>query len=465
MTTTHLTWISTAALTLLQWGLLPHLLAQRSKSAGATLAWLWAILLFPGIGGLLYLLIGTERVQRHRVNLVASLGARLRIEPGAPPAPGLPRELEGITGFPALTGNNVVLLPDGTSFFPVMLDTIQSAQHHLHLEFYTWKNDKAGMTVRDALTAAARRGVRVRVLVDEIGSLTLRESFFDGLVAAGGKFSWFSTFSPRRGRFHLNLRNHRKLLIADGSTAMTGGMNVGNEYWGSGGHPPWRDLGIRLRGPVVSQFAEIFAQDWYFSAQEELTSREYYPHQQPAGGVTVQVVPGGPDNEVNEIQLATITLINRATQTVKLMTPYFVPEPPLLTALQLAAMRGVRVELLVPAKCDHFYLTHVMRSYYDELLVHGVIIHEYQARGLHAKVMTVDGAVTMCGSANLDIRSLRINFELNVVVASEQLASTQERIFQTAVEESLLITLEQYHQRAFRDKAMEAVFRPLAPLL
>ena len=468
MTNTQWAVAGAAALTLMQWMLIPRLLAQRCKSPPATLAWLWALLLFPIVGAVFYLLIGSERVVRSRLRVKHELTSRLRNDPRSRTVPedtlAMP-ELERVNGFPPTGGNSVALLPDGTSFFPVLLEVIAAAQHHLHLEFYIWGKDRAGTLVRDALVAAARRGVLVRVLVDEIGSLWLRRSFFATLVAAGGEFTWFHTFSPRRGRFHLNLRNHRKLVIADGTTALTGGMNIGDEYWRGNDAPPYRDLAVRLHGPVVTQLAEVFAQDWYFGTGRALESAEYFPVAPLGGGVAAQVVPGAPDNDIHEIQLTLLALLHRAQHRIRLVTPYFVPEPPLLAALQLAAMRGVDVAVLVPEKCDHFYLTHVMRSYYDDLLPHGVRIFEYRPRMLHAKVVTVDGHYTMTGSANLDIRSLRLNFELNVLVACGDTTAAVDQTFDESARESREVTMAAYQRRPLRHKIAEAVFRPAAPLL
>ncbi len=459
---------ATVAVELLQLALIPRLLAQRCKSPNATLAWLWALLLFPGVGAFFYLLIGSERVARRRLALVRALDTEISQETRRcrdAVSPLQMPELERVNGFPQSAGNTVSLLPDGTSFFPVLLEVIAAAQHYVHLEFYIWGKDRAGRTVRDALVKAALRGVQVRVLVDEMGSLWLRRSFFAPLVKAGGEFSWFHSFSPRRGRFHLNLRNHRKLVVADGRTALTGGMNIANEYWRGSDAPPYRDLAVRLRGPVVTQLAEVFAQDWYFATGSALKARVFYPVIESCGEVAAQVVPGAPDNEIDEIQLTTIALLHRAQKRIRLMTPYLVPETALLAALQLAAMRGVDVAILVPEKCDHLNLTNVMRSYYDDLLPHGIRIFEYRPRMLHAKVLTVDGRYTMTGSANLDIRSLRINFELNVLVACSGTTEAVDRLFDDNVRNAREVTMEAYQRRPFRHKMAEAVFRPAAPLL
>lgn len=461
-------WIGTAVLTVFQWSLVPHLLAQRNKSPNAMLAWLWAILLFPVLGAVFYLLMGSERVHRRRLRLVGDFGKRRAVGRQRVDCPALSQmpELERVNGFPPSCGNSAAMLKEGKEFFPAMLEMIEAAQHHLHVQFYIWRNDKAGRTVRDALVRAAERGVEVRVLLDEMGSVKLFSRFFRRIKSAQGRFSWFHTFSPLRGRIHLNLRNHRKLVIADGVEALTGGINVGNEYWTGDGAKPYRDLGLRMRGAVVGQLSEVFAEDWFFATGEALLSRElYYPGAVVEGDMEIQVVPGGPDNDLNEIQLTVLAFVQRATKTIRLVTPYFVPENALLSALQLAAMRGVKVELLVPAKGDHSYLTHVTRSFYEDLLPQGIRVYEYLPALLHTKLGIFDGQSVMCGSANLDVRSLRINFELNVAVVSRALAEEFNQLYDGYLKDSREVLWEDHQRRPFRAKFMEALCRPLASLL
>ena len=463
-------WTGAVLVGLMQWGLVPHLLAQRNKSPNATLAWLWAILLFPIFGGLAYFFMGSERVYRRRLRLVHEFEKRSGPHGEATPCQYLSQvpELQRINGFAPTSGNDARLLVDGTAFFPALLETIREARHHLHLEFYIWSTDQTGRTVRDALIAAAQRGVEVRVLVDEMGSLRTMRGFFRRLERAGGQFSWFHTFSPLRGRLHLNLRNHRKLVIADGRIALTGGMNIADDYWHgrSGKEPPCRDVHLRVTGPVVTQLAEVFAQDWYFAKSEALLDPDlYYPTAATTGSVEMQVVPGGPDNDVDEIQLTVLAMLHRTQKRLRLMTPYFVPEDAVLSALQLAAMRGIEIELMVPAQSDHFYLTHVTRSYYGNLLPHGIRIFEYQPSLLHAKVGIIDDHSSMCGSANLDVRSLRINFELNVACHSPALAAELHALFEENLAHCREITAASHAARPFAHRLLEVVCRPLTSLL
>jgi cardiolipin synthase len=224
-------------------------------------------------------------------------------------------------------------------------------------------------------------------------------------------------------------------------------------------------LQVAVQGPAVTQLMQQFAQDWFFATRESLAAMKYYPTLERSGETSVQVVAGGPDNDLNEIQLSLLSLLHRAQRRVWMMTPYFVPEPPLMTALQLAAMRGVDVRIIVPQKGDQAYLTVVTRSYYEELLPHGVRIYEYRPRMLHAKVMTIDSRYAMTGSANMDIRSLRINFELNLLMAGDGIISQIEQMMERHFKESDKIRWARFKLRPLRHKIAEAICRPLAPML
>jgi cardiolipin synthase len=202
-----------------------------------------------------------------------------------------------------------------------------------------------------------------------------------------------------------------------------------------------------------------------FATGEALTAAVFHPRPLHCGSVGVQVVPGGPDNDLNEIQLSTLALVQRAQRRVWMMTPYFVPEPPLVAALQLAAMRGVDVRVMVPEKGDHWYLAHVTRSYFEDLLPYGVKIFRYRPRLLHAKMLTVDGGAVMVGSANLDIRSLRINFELNVLLDCTKTTEAAERLFERNEVDAEELTMAGHRGRSGWLRIAEAVCRPLAPLL
>jgi cardiolipin synthase len=317
------------------------------------------------------------------------------------------------------------------------------------------------------LVAAARRGVEVRVLLDQIGSLGLRRSFFHPLIEAGGKFAWFRTAHPLRNRWTFNLRNHRKLQIIDGRIAFVGGMNMAREYAGEDPEiGPWRDVQIELTGGAAKKLQMVFADDWFFATEEKLLAPCYYPRAGGPQSILVQSLPDGPDSPDDPIQMSIVFMLNAARSRVWLTAGYFVPKEPLLTALQLAAARGVDVRLLVSEKSDHPMLINVGRSYYEELLRFGVKIYEYEAGINHAKVGLIDDEWLMVGSANFDVRSMRLNFELNTLIRDRDRAAELEAVLRHDFDiDSHRIVLEEFLRRPWSQRFKESLLRPLAPLL
>jgi cardiolipin synthase len=359
------------------------------------------------------------------------------------------------------------LLVGGAQFFSTLCQRIDEAREHVHVEFFIWRDDERGRELRDHLVAAAARGVEVRVLLDQIGSFGLRKSFFDPLCEAGGKFAWFRTAHPLRNRWTFNLRNHRKLQVIDGHTAFVGGMNMGREY--AGEDPtvgPWRDIQIELIGGVAKRLQMAFADDWFFATEEKLLDKRYYPQPTVPQRYLVQSMPDGPDSPDDPIQMSLVYLLNSARHRIWLTAAYFVPKEPLLTALELAAARGVDVRLLISEKSDHPLLINVGRSYYEELLRFGVKIFEYEKGINHAKVLLIDEKWLMVGSANFDIRSMRLNFELNVVVRDPERAAELEALLAHDFDlDSHPIVLEEFVLRPWSQRLKESLLRPLAPLL
>ena len=462
------------------WGFIPPLLLLKKRPT-ATLAWLWAIVFIPFLGALAYFTIGTDRLKRQRLKRRNLFSARASRQPEPASATddatarllqGLPRPdrqflqlLSRINQLPVSSATDLRLLRNAEEFYPALEKRIREAVHHVHLEFYIWQNDATGTRFLQLLTAAARRGVMVRLLLDGVGSYGLAEARLAEFRAAGGRFSWFQSLDPKRLRFFMNLRNHRKLQIIDGTIALVGGMNIGREHEGlDAAIGPWRDVQVEVTGAVACELQEVFADDWFFATDEKISGVAYFPPAAPAREA-VHIVLGGPDRRNEPISKSIVSLLNEASHRVWIATGYFVPDDVLLAALELAASRGVDVRLLISEKNDHPWLVSVGRSYYGQLLAAGVRIFEYSLGINHSKIALADHEWAMVGSANLDYRSMRLNFELNLLFHSAAQTSELARILEHDFALCQEIEPAVFARRPFRQKFAEAALRPLSPLL
>lgn len=456
------------------WLVIPHVLFARKRPA-STLAWIWSIIAVPFVGPLAYFALGADRMQRKHLKKAARLGLLVKRGPRSPDArypklenreEELLRTLGEINQIPFSTARTATLLFDAAEFYPALKEHIDKAQHHVHLEFFIWRDDDAGLAMLGNLVAAARRGVHVRLLLDQVGCLRVSKSFFKPLVDAGGEFSWFYSLPLWRHSRFMNLRNHRKLQIIDGKTAFVGGMNIGSEHVdGIPGLGPWRDAQLMVEGRVVRQLQRIFAEDWFFATDKRFLENDYMPKSGEAGEIVIQIISGGPDLPREPIPKSILTLLMQAKKRVWLTTGYFAPNQMLLTGLQLCAARGVDVRLLVSEKSDHPYLLQVGRSYYEDLLEWKVRVYEYSEGLNHKKAMLFDDGWLMVGSANSDNRSMRLNFELNLLARAPEQAAQLEAQLLREFEISREIGLDEVRAKTFPRRLMEAALRPLAPIL
>ena len=454
--------------------LIPVVILQRRES-GATLAWILVIVLIPFLGLLAFWVFGATRLRlrrRKRRRIEARLAPALH-KLQAQPATNLPVEdlppsllqlAEKLDEAGPQPGNEVVLLRQGAVAFNALEAAIDGARHHIHLVYYIWDTDRTGERLRDALTRACGRGVEVRLLLDDVGSRSARQGFFQALLTAGGQVERFLRVNPLGRQLALNNRNHRKIMVVDGETGFTGGMNVGDVYAGLG--EPWRDLHARICGPVVHSLQEVFCQDWYHASGDDLVSAAYFPRLAGSGNVWAQLLTSGPaDERWRAIHTLLFAAINLAQQRVWIETPYFVPDPPIVMALQTAALRGVDVRLLLPGRSDHPLVLHAGRSFLDELLAAGVRVFELQGAMPHAKTVTIDGIFSTLGSANMDQRSFRLNFEANLFFYGAEIAGELERDFLSLCAEASEVTVVNRQGISQRQRLAEGVGRVLAPLL
>ena len=337
---------------------------------------------------------------------------------------------EHMATFPFLGGNEVELLIDGKTTFDSILAGIDTAERYILFQFFSVKDDEIGRKLHERLAAKAKAGVRVLFLYDEIGSHDLSDAYVKELRDAGAKVHAFNTRKGRGNRFQINFRNHRKVVVVDGHSAWVGGHNVGDQYLGKDpkfGH--WRDTHSRIKGPAVLAAQQSFAEAWNWATDEQLADLAWEPVVSETSDQIVLVVPSGPADELETASLMFLHAINSAQQRIWIASPYFVPDDAIISALQLAGLRGVDVRILIPDTPDHMMVYLAAFSYIDAASLTGARIFRYTDGFLHEKVMLVDSHLATVGTANFDNRSFRLNFEITAVVADKEFASQVEQMF------------------------------------
>lgn len=462
---------------------LPRLLVERRDST-ATLSWLLAILFIPFLGLLAYWLFGSVRIKRvrrrkarvhHALAEASDRSAALPLKRFARPTESREtlsvletamRLADRISKATATSGNRFDLLLDGDAAFAAIEEAIRSARHHVHVEFYIYRPDGIGTRIRDLLIEKLRQGVEVRLLYDHAGSFSLKASFLAPLVAAGGEVAAFLPVLRISRRFNMTLRNHRKIVVCDGRVGFAGGINVGDEYLRGGARRTrWRDTHARIEGPAVLRLQEVFAEDWYFTTSRDLLDSQHFPEPEAAGDELVQVLASGPDQPWEVIHRILFTAITQAEHSVLITTPYLIPDQAMQVALQTAALRGVDVRILIPRRSDHRLIDYAARSFLPELIAAGVRVFAYGAGMMHAKTAVVDGVWSTVGSANMDIRSFRLNFEANLVVYGRNLAMRLTDVIEADLLNATEIRLASLKRRPYRDRVLEGACRILSPVL
>ena len=448
------------------------------KSPVSTLAWIMVLNLMPVVGLLVYAYFGPQRIKRQRLkrwHKRAALMSREDVSALRAERPDVPawavqhaRLIEEASGLPMSSAQSVDVLASGGATLDALLREIDGARGHIHLEYYIFEPDETGSRLLQALIAKARAGVKVRLLVDAIGSPKLlsrrHRRLLDEFRAAGGEFAVFHPARLDRLRPLVNLRTHRKIVVIDGHTGFVGGINVTddeNEHIRP--DHAYRDTHLLIRGGAVRWLQYVFLRDWHYAeGRPPAPDEDLLPEQAP-GALPVQIVTSGPDSDTEAIHRAMIDALNMARERVWLATPYFVPTESALTALTNAALRGVQVKLMVPEKSDSRVVTAAARSYYKELQDAGVLVFEYHDRMFHAKTLVVDTLYGMVGSANFDNRSFRLNFEVMAVVMDRAFNQRLAEMFDDDLSHCKLVPLDRRAppwQRLF-----EAVARLASPLL
>jgi cardiolipin synthase len=409
-------------------GVTLHVLAH-NRNPGSAVSWIGLAWLSPVVGSVLYLFLGINRVQRRARSAGAAPPDDAAVASYPPPAgcvhlAGLELAARRISRRNIQPGNAIVMLANGDVAYPQMIAAIEGAAASVALSSYIFRADKIGHEFIAALTAARRRGVEVRVLIDGYGGGYLVSATYRKLRHAGVAVARFMHSAlPWRMPF-LNLRSHRKILCVDGRIAFTGGLNIGDENVIAGNpHHPVLDTHFRFDGLVVAQLCEAFAGQWYFTTGETLAGPAWFPGPEAAGDSLARVITSGPDQDLEKIELLVLEAIACARSSIQIMTPYFLPDDRIITALALAAMRNVEVDIVLPAHSNHPTVDWAMRAHIGPLLTAGCRVWTHAPPFDHSKLMAVDQVWCFVGSTNWDMRSFRLNFEVNVEVYQSDLVA------------------------------------------
>ena len=467
---------------------------QRRRNASATLLWIFVAWSFPLIGPLLYLSFGVDRVPNKGLRNKATnqLMMRQLTERHKDDGPFIAwhydyrtdlstiesdfirkvnHAIDGLNpGHPLLDGNRIEPLVSGDQAYPLMLQAIRSAKHHIHMQSFIISRDQTGIEFLDALKAKAEEGVKVRLMFDRFGSTHayLGGMFREYRNVPNFDIQGWTQANPLKRQFQINLRNHRKNLVTDGETAFFGGVNISSENRTCDGHASIRDYHFKAEGPLVHELQYSFLRDWFFMTEEPIDSLlrpEYFPRMNLSGSAMARVIDSGPSAPPEMVGAVFFNAIVLAQSQVLIVTPYFVPTNDILKALRSAARRGVDVRIILPQENNHRYAGMAAKALYEELLDSGARIFHRKPPFIHAKAMVVDDAVALVGTANLDVRSLELNYETTVLIVDEVAVNKLKLIVHEDMEQSTELNLNEWLQRPPIQKLGENLCSLMTPVL
>ena len=445
-----------------------------SRTSQGAIAWGMALTTFPYLSLPAYWIFGRSRFQGYVTarclgdNQVSSITSQCaqQAAPHISPQGNLQptvRAVEELARIPLLGGNQLQLLIDGPDTFNSIIDGISQAHHYVLIQFFIVNDDELGRRIKRLLMQKAQAGVKVYFLFDEVGSHDLPAAYINELARAGVDVHDFNSKQGPSRRFQLNFRNHRKIVVVDGHTAWLGGHNIGDSYLGN--NPKfgrWRDTHVKLQGPAVAPVQVAFLEDYNWAVGQVL---ELDWQMKASGEQEVLIVPSGPADELETASLMFVHLINAARERIWIASPYFVPDEPVMAALQLAGLRGVDVRILIPDQPDHLLVYLAAFAYFDEAGATGVGIYRYRDGFLHQKVMLIDNQWAGVGTANLDNRSFRLNFEITALVHDQLFASQVEEMLSDDFSHARRMEGGDYGSKPFYFKVAVRLARLMSPLL
>jgi cardiolipin synthase A/B len=455
-------------------------ISLENRKPAHTITWLVVLGSFPLIGFFFYLMFGRNYRKQRLFQKKAMLDEQTFLKfqgqrewtieqmPIGEHQRPLLQLAHRIGKSPVSLATETRVLTNGEETFSTIFEELEKATHHIHLEYYIVRHDEVGQKLKTILIEKAKKGVHVRFLYDAVGSWKLSKTYIQELRNAGVEMI---PFSPVRLPFlsnTINFRNHRKIIVIDGTIGFVGGLNIGDEYLGKDKYFGfWRDTHLWIRGEAVRTLQLIFLQDWYYMTGKTLLTPEYLSpelvHYDGQGGV--QLIAGGPDQKWEVIKHLYFAMITSAQRSIWIASPYFVPDEDILTALKIAALSGLDVRILAPKRPDKKIVFYASRSYFPELLEAGVKIYEYSKGFLHSKIMIVDGELASIGTANMDMRSFHLNFEVNAFLYHTDSTKKLVADFLEDLKEASPIDYETFQQRPLSIRVVESVSRLLSPLL
>lgn len=449
------------------------------KEPTTTWAWLLILIALPGIGFILYLLLGQNlsRQKIFREKKLADKIKRYKLRSNSE-LPNFDSEINenyedlilmnyNHSGAIYTIGNEVKTYINGEDKFRDLFNDIRAAKSFIHIEYYIFRYDDLGKALIKELHEKTKDGIEVRLVIDGMGSKRITKKIIKEIESYGIKMAVFFPGVLPHINTRINYRNHRKIVVIDGKIGYVGGFNVGNEYVNKGKQFKfWRDTHIRVKGEAVNELNKRFILDWDYASDENMGNMSmYFPVPEVVGNVGMQIVSSGPDHMEEYIKNSYMKIINNAKNYVYIQTPYLVPDSPMMEALKISALSGVDVRIIVPGSPDHFFMEWMLSANIGLLIEYGIKIYRYGNGFIHSKTIVADGEVCSIGTANLDIRSFKLNFEVNAFIYNEKVAKEQEKIFLDDQLKSKLVIKEEYYKRSRNLKIKESLIRLLSPIL
>lgn len=454
------------------------------KNPTATLAWLFFMAFLPGIGFLFFILL-SQNISKRKIFKYTAEESKLYTtfltkqaqsfqegtfnfnDPDLAPYSDMILFHNKLSESFYSQNNAIEIFTDGNTKFKDLMHEIDHAKHHIHVLYYILKNDELGNTFLDLLSKKAREGIEVRILLDHVGSRLLTKKRIQSLRADGCEVAFFFPSKLKYINFKANYRNHRKIVVIDGYIGYVGGFNIGDEYVGNKKKFGfWRDTHLKVVGDSVISLQLRFFLDWRHASKKLLEISTKYIKESPSiGNIGVQIVSSGPDTIHEQIKQGYIKMITKARRYIYIQTPYFVPDESILEALKIAVVSGVDVRIMIPSIPDHLFVYWATYSHIGELLPYGVKIFQYKKGFLHAKTIVIDDIIASAGTCNFDIRSFKLNFEVNAFLYDKAISTSLRKIFEDDLNYCSEITYEDYQKRSFIIKVKETISRLFSPLL